>query len=666
MIFLEASMSTGEKKHFGYLLHWLSLGAAFLFASLTLFGKYRFSFHSDGAIKTVLARLAFDEGRLIPHNWIYANGDLLFVGPQTFSIISFPWLGLGYLSNALSDWIAYLYLLLMVYGSCRIVAPERRRAAIVATVLAAGCLSALNFEFTVGQGAYSMYTGLALGLFCLVSRQNVPLSPKGKVVLMILAAVAAGLVCVSNSTRGGVTVIAPLMVGWFTSMLVSPTRTLRDRIGSLGNPIIYSVIFGAIVGAILYLYWLLPSAFNYDAAARVGFASRDEMWLHLTSLPSAWFNYFLVGEAWSSLSPMLRLLQSLAWMIAGALLLAPLWVVCTPRRHGIALVTLSWIVLASFGISFGALVVAESLFHGMVDIRYATFAIYGSVCIIAILADRLGDQHPTGATVLLIAISFVAVATIAAWRPVWSPDRQSFGERMALIRSLKDHGVGTVLATYWHSHVLTVLSSGEVDAYPIGVDNILHPFAHHVPREIFYGTAGNRQAVVLSDDEVTSSTWTTVKGQLGDPAHRFRSGPFDVWVYERDITKLVLGVGHEADTAIPADQLGVRLSQPTFPACKSAEPCKFTVEATNTGKRVLATAGAMPLRFGIQSVDSEGRVVDQDLGRVDFPLPIDPMKSEQIDVSLPPLSNPKAVGYHICLIQEFVAWHCDRTGSSSN
>lgn len=654
-------MPPAKKKYFEYLLQWLCLGAAFLFVSLTLFGKYRFSFHSDGAIKTVLARLAFDEGRLIPHNWIYANGDLLFVGPQAFSIISFPWLGLSYFSNAFSDWIAYLYLLLMVYGSCRVIVPERRRAAIVATVLAAGCLSALNFEFIVGQGAYSMYTGLALGLFCLASRQNAPLLPKGKVSLMILAAAAAGLVCASNSTRGGVTVIAPLVVGWFVSLLISPAPTLRDRIRSLGNPVIFSVIFGAVAGAMLYLYWLLPSTFNYNAAARVGVASRSDMWLHLISLPSAWFNYFLVGEAWSSLSPMLRLLQGLAWVIAGALLLAPLWVVCTPRRHGIALVTLSWIVLASFGISFGALVVAESLFHGMVDIRYATFAIYGSVCIIAILADRLGDQHPTGATVLLLAISFVAVATIAAWRPVWSPDRQSFGERMALISSLRDHGVGTILATYWHSHVLTVLSSGDVDAYPVGIDNILHPFAHHVPREIFYGTAGKKQAVVLSDNEVTSSTWTTVEGQLGEPVDKFRSGPFEAWVYDRDITKLVLGIGVEADVAIPAEQLMVRLSQTDFPGCRSADSCKYWVEATNTGTRVLATAGGMPLRFGIQGIDNKGRVVAQDLGRVDFPSPIDPESSERINVSLPPLSDPAVAGYRICLMQEFVAWHCDRT-----
>ncbi|MFI5071360.1 MAG: hypothetical protein ACHP8A_10775 [Terriglobales bacterium] len=659
-------MPAAEKKYFKYLLLWLCLGAAFLYASFTLFGKYRFSFHSDGAIKSVLTRLAFDEGRLIPHNWVYANGDLLFVGPQAFSTIIFPWLGLDYLSNAISDWLAYLYLLLMVYGSCRVIAPERRRAAITATVLAAGCLSALNFEFVVGQGAYSMYTGLALGLFCLASRQGKSSSSKGKVVLMILAAAAACLVCISNSTRGGVTVIVPLLVGWFVSRLISFAPTLRDRIRSLGNPGRYRVICGAAAGAMLYLYWLLPNAFNYDAAARVGVASRSDMWLHVTSLPNAWFDYFLVGEAWGSLSPMLRLLQGLAWAIAGALLLAPCWVVCTPRRHGIALVTLSWIVLVSYGVSFGALVVAESLFHGMVDIRYATFAIYGSVCIIAILADCLGDRYPTSASALLLAMSFIAVATMAAWRPVWSPDQQNFGERMTLIRSLKGQGVGTVLATYWHSHVLTVLSSGEVDAYPVGVDSVMHPFPHHLPRKIFYGTAGNKQAVVLSDDETKPSTWATVEGQLGEPAYKFRSGPFEVWVYERDITKLVLGVGFEADTAIPADQLMVRLSRTNFPRCKSAESCKFTVEATNTGKRILATAGAMPLRFGIQGINSAGGVVDQDLGRVDFPLPLDPMRSEQIDLSLPPLSNPKAVGYRICLIQEFAAWHCDRTRDSSN
>jgi len=659
-------MLIAEKKNFGYLLLWLCLGMAFLYVSHVLFNEYRFSFHSDGAIKTVLARLALDEGRLIPHNWIYANGDLLFVGPQVFSIIIFPWFGVSYLSNAISDWLTYLYLLLMVYGTCRVIAPEYRRAAIVVTVLAAGGLSALNFEFVIGQGAYSMYAGLALGLFGLASRSRETIAWKSNAASVVLAAGAAGLVCASNSTRGEVTVIAPLLAGWFISMLISPAPTLRDRVKRLKNPVVYGVIAGSTVGTALYLYWLLPGVFNYDAAARVGFATRAEMWQHLISLPSAWFDYFLVGEPWRLLSVSLRLLQCLVWALAVALLLAPLWVAFRPGRYGIALVTLSWIVLASYGISFGALIVASQLFHGMVDIRYAIFAIYGAMCIVVILADRLAHRYPIGAKLLLLTISLVSVLTIAAWRPIWSPDKQTYGERMALIGALRNQSVGTILTTYWHSHVLTVLSDGEVDSYPIGIDDEIHPFPHHLPRKIFYGSAGNKQAIVLSDNEVKAGTWAVVQRELGAPAEKFRSGPFEAWIYDRNITKLVLGVGVEADAPIPADQLMVRLSRKEFPSCKSTVPCQFEVKATNTGKRALATAGGMPLRFGIQGINSEGQVVDQDLGRVDFPLPLNPARTEEINVSLPPLSNPAAVGYRLCLIQEFVAWHCDRTMGSSN
>lgn len=643
---------------------WLCLAAAFFCVSLELFQHYKFSFHSDAAIKSVLARLAVYDGRLLPHNWVFANGDLFLASPFIFSIIIFPWLGISYFANVLASWLAYLYLSLVVYGTCRLIAPTSHRAAIAAAALTAGGLSAANFEFTIAQGAYSIIVAFAL---CLSALASTPLTTKGwkKYVTLILTFVLAVMVCAGNSVRGNVTVMMPLLAGWLVSMLATSAPTMRERIGRLSNPIIFSMILGLVVGNVLYKFWLLPTAFNYDAAARISVATKSEMWGHLLDLPQAWLGYFQILGSWESLNFPLRLMQCLIWLIASASILAPMWVISTPRRHEQPLITLSWIVLASFSVCFLALIVSSVLFTGSIEIRYATFPIYGSIIIVAILVDQFAKIHSSSGKVLLLLFGLAPVFTSLLWymgRGVNVADSSgiSYTQRMSLIRNLEANGVGTVLTTYWNSHVLTVLSNGEVDGYPVGLDP-LYPFAHHMPRHIFYGNAGSRQAVAFTSNEADPQVWTAIEYQLGTPLKKVVDGPFNIWIYDNDIAQAVLETGHEVDAIIPKDQLEIQISTTDFAACISHAPCQAWVTVTNTGKHALASVGSLPLRLGIHGVDSNGNIVIQDAGRADFPGIIKPGGTKRVRVVLAPMSDPRATSYQVCLLQEQVAWLCDHT-----
>lgn len=643
---------------------WSCLAVAFFCVSADLFQHYKFTFHSDAAIKSVLARLAVYDGRLLPHNWIFANGDLFLASPYIFSIIIYPWLGISYFANVLASWLAYVYLSFVVYGTCRLIAPTQRRAAVVATVLTVGGLSAANLEFTIAQGGYSIIVALAL---CLSALASTRLTTKGwkKYVTLVLTFVVAVMVCAGNSLRGNVTVMMPVLAGWLASMLATSAPNMRERIGRLYDPTIFSMILGLVVGNVLYKYWLFPSVLDYEAAARIAIATKSEMWRHLVDLPQAWFGYFLIWGSWESLNFPLRLLQCLTWLIASASILAPIWVISTPRRHEQPLITLSWIVLAGYGVSFSALIVSSVLFTGSIEIRYATFPIYGSIIIIAILVDRFAKSYPGGGRALLLVLGLAPVLTSLLWHMendinIADSSGINYKQRMSLIRNLEANGVGTVLTTYWNSHVLTVLSNGDVDGYPVGV-NPLYPFAHHMPRHIFYGSAGPRQAVAFTSDEVDPQVWTAIEYQLGTPVKKVVDGPFNIWIYDRDIAQAVLETGHEVDAVVPKDQLGIRISKANFAACLSRAPCQAWVTVTNTGKHALASVGSLPLRLGIHGVDSSGNIVIQDQGRADFPGIIEPGGTARVRLLFPPMSDPRATSYQVCLLQEQVAWLCDHT-----
>ena len=651
------------------LLLWTCLGAALLFVTLVLFNQYKFAFHSDDAVKTVLSRIALSDGSLVSNKWVYANGDLFLISSYIFSVIIYPFFGVSYFSNALSSFISYIFLLFSVYGCCRAIAPDRPRAAIIATALAAGGISAANFEFVIGQGAYSMYAGLTLCLYAIASH---PITPDGalkKANILLLTFTAAGLVCISNLTRGDIIIILPILAGWFASMLIQQSSTMRERCVRLLSPSIYAIIAGAILGSLLYKYWLLPTVLNFNAAAKISIASIPEILQHALKLPSAWFEYFQLWGAWQSISILLRLLQCFAWLIAIGFLLTPIWTIFNSKRHPLPLVTLSWITLAGYCVSFAAMVVSTNLFSSSLDIRYATFPVYGSICIIAIVMDGYAMKHPRIGKTLLLALGLVAVLTAAVWRMEHNPEKSdqsdaSYTARMALIKALETDNVGTILATYWNSHVLTVLSDGKVDSYPVSIDTTLHPFPHHMPRRIFYGTAGVKQAVVLAGAESSPHAWQAVAYQLGAPYERLTVGPYTVWIYNRNITEAVLETGNEIDFPVPKDLLEVDLSKTVLPPCTSTTKCTATIDVTNLGHHVLASVGFLPLRLGLHGINKKGAVILQDAGRVDFPTVIEPGSTERVTLTWPASPDPRVTAYQICLLQEGVTWLCENTHRS--
>lgn len=640
--------------------------------SATLHNQYRYAFHSDDAIKTVLSRLALFDGSLVPKNWVYANGDTFLLSPYIFSVLIYPILGISYLSNAVASWLAYLCLTLAVYFATKKIAAGRSRAALVSTIISAAGISAANFEFVIAQGAYSMYAAIAVCIYALATPTQLPTSwnNKSATTLLLCGFLAALWASISNPTRGVVTITLPVMIGWAAFVLFSVRNSDRRALCMSHYKIIASIFAGSITGYLIYKYGIYPKILNFDAAARVGIAPKQEIIEHLQKMPSAWFEYFQLWGNWRSLSPPIRALQAFVWLIAFALVFLPLYTILSFKRHSQSLTCLAWLILASYAISFSAMVISPTLFSSALDMRYATFPMYGAVCMLGIYIDEFASRHGTYGKVMLASVALVGISSAQLWRNEYKPDAVSSGgvsytEHASLIRLLKANNVGTILTTYWHSHVLTVLSNGAVDAYPVGITTRLTPFAHHMPRHIFYGPAGNRQAVVLNGPDSNTDTWNTVEHQLGVPYERISTGPFTVWIYNKDITEAVLQTDSEIDAAIPSGQLEISLSEINVAACRSDNGCLYQIDAVNIGHHVLSSVGSRPMRLGIHGVNSSGDIIVQDAGRADFPLALKPGDSAHIDLKLPKSSDPRVSGYRLCLLQEGVNWLCDHTQSQS-
>jgi hypothetical protein len=635
--------------------------AIVIMVSMTLFDDYRYTFHSDGALKTILARQAWAEGRIVPREWVYANGDLFFIGPQVFSELLYPATGLTYLNNALADWFAYISLVLAAVFAGKAVLGHWRGAWLGAALVASG-LCAASFEFTVAQGAYSMWA--ALSLFLSAAAAVAARSPRksDRQSWKLLASVATlsllGAAC--NPTRGIISIVVPIALGWFVYSLLRGEGSLRDRLRGTLHPIMIAVLGGAILGLLVNRYAIMPHIHNFNAAARLGLSSPAEMWKHVTMLPYAWFDYLRIGVDWTMLTPWRRLVQACLWVLAVAMAASPVAIVLRAKRYDSGVVAFAWATIAMYGVAIAALVVAPSLFLGTGELRYLTFAMMNSL--VTVVAVLLPSAVPgSGRRTLATVTALFAVALSAQWSIERSMDGKGLGgsyrDRLALTALLEREHIGAFASTYWYSHVITVLSGGSVEGYPVSIAPRFGPFAHHMPRYLHQGTSGPRQAVVLDASEATPAALARIESALGKPANRYSDAGFVVLAYDTDILSAVIKGLSGFDLPLDAKGLNVGIWPATIAPCAG---CDVRVKVANHGAQMLTSGGSLPLVIGAFAEDASGHRLPAE-GRGYFQGVVPTGGATDVDVQIPTSLPPGTAKIRICLVQETVAWRCEQT-----
>lgn len=649
------------RSHVAIIFYVACVLAAVALVSVTLFGEYRYTFHSDGALKTVLAREAWVEGHVVPREWVYANGDLFFMGPQIFSELLYPATGLTYINNALANWLAYLSLLLATVAAGKVVLGHWR-GAWLATALVASGLCAASFEFTVAQGAYSIWAAASLILSAAIAVAARSLGGTSRLRWKLLAGTAAlsllGAMC--NPTRGVVSIVMPIAAGWFAYGLLRSQGSLRDRLRGTMHPIVVAILGGAIAGLLVNRYAIMPHIHNFNAAARLGLSTPAEMWKHVSMLPHAWFDYLRVGADWTNLTPWRRLLQACLWLLAVAMAASPVVIVLRASRYESGVVAFAWATVAMYGVAIAALVVAPSLFLGTGELRYLTFAMMNSL--VMVVAVLLPTSAPaTGRRTVAAATALFAVALSSQWSVERSMDAKSLGgsyrDRLALTALLEREHIGAFASTYWYSHVITVLSGGAVEGYPVSFSPSLGPFAHHMPRYVHQGTSGSRQAVVLDDSEATPETLERIESTLGKPASHYSEAGFVVLAYDTDILTVAIKGLSGFDLPVDANGLDVGIWPATIAPCVG---CEVRVRVANRGTQMLSSGGSLPLVIGAFAEDVSGHRLPAE-GRGYFQGTVQPGGSANVVVRVPANLPAGTARIRICLVQEAVAWRCEQT-----
>jgi hypothetical protein len=133
------------------------LGINILLLAFYLVIDYQLVYHSDSAVKNLLAQEIYDTGQYFPRDWNYVNGDLWVLYTQTFIIPLLPLFHNGYLAHAASDLVSAA---LILYGSWLLTGllEQSRLSRLTGMLVISAGMSLIMAEHIFGQAAYgSMY-----------------------------------------------------------------------------------------------------------------------------------------------------------------------------------------------------------------------------------------------------------------------------------------------------------------------------------------------------------------------------------------------------------------------------------------------------------------------------------------------------------------------------
>lgn len=118
---------------------------------------YQLVFHSDAAVKNLLAQEMVDTGRYFPQDWNYANGDLWVFYKHTMIAPLLYWMPNGYLVALIADLITAA---LILYGTWLLTGllEQTRLARLLSMAVISAGMSPIMAEHVYGQAAYgTMY-----------------------------------------------------------------------------------------------------------------------------------------------------------------------------------------------------------------------------------------------------------------------------------------------------------------------------------------------------------------------------------------------------------------------------------------------------------------------------------------------------------------------------
>ena len=510
---------------------WLPLlfGINILLLLFYLAFDYQLVYHSDAAVKNMLAQEIVDTGRYFPRDWNYVNGDLWVFYTHTFIVPLLRFLPNGYLVALISDLITAA---LILYGTWLLTGllEQSRLARLLGMLVVSSGMSLIMAEHIYGQAAYgSMYY---MACFLLYAYWQLSQARGGRTALWGAAtALLVILVFWANPQRALLFYGLPLMTAAVVQQALE-TRAARAerRRAQWRHAAMLGLVLAATVAGILINKATLRQVHTTAGLTLINWLNFNGMLDNLKAVTGGVLSLFdgipRGGSKVASLGGVYAALRMLGALTLMAMLPWALYKALQARRSSRQLV----VVFAAVSISANLFVMLTTSLADMgapeASVRYLVPSLLYMLLILAgVLVDRPALAPLTRSAGLAALALLATSAPTSLLYPynefthlkvrnlmIQTPDQQ-------VINFLRDQGLHYGYATFWNASKLTVLSNSDVKVRPIMLEQGLPQPSRGLSSNRWYAPAAWRGEtfLMLREEELPQLDQTVMNEIAGQP-----------------------------------------------------------------------------------------------------------------------------------------------------
>lgn len=536
-----------------------------------LFKGYLPEFHTDSAVKNLLAAEVIRESSYFPDDWNYVNGDLWVVFGQAFIIPLLPFLTNNYTLHAVSGLISALIVLSSLWFASSMVIRSRWLRFVVVTTFAGG-VSVVIAENLYGQVSYGNVLYLAAFTLYFGWRWLEATATRGRVGWAIAFLMLSLLTFWGNPQRAAAYDAAPMLVAT-AAWAVGRGDVLVWRPGArrwVPSPDAWRAIWlcamllcAAVVGMLLHSF-AMAHVNNAEGAGAARWLAFEGFARNVVNTLHGMLGIFggIPPQDQRVISPSgiyygVRLFGILTLLAVMPFAISRFLKDARPSARMFAAFVGSGLCLFVF---LQITTNTPDMTDPITSARYMLPSLVLAVVVVAAYAEVNGPTRPAGlaAWMALLVLLSSLISPLNPFSRLYRSYSPSIQQQLAA--DLRANGLQYGYATYWNSGVVTVLSGGEVSVRQVLLKDGM-PFPHrHLASNHWYRPNAWKGPTFLAlrQEELKDVDRKALFAYTGNPEKELRLGDFTVWVFPNNISAKMPGWdkkrSSDPDPFIPIDE----------------------------------------------------------------------------------------------------------------
>ncbi|MCB2184495.1 MAG: hypothetical protein KQH63_20930 [Desulfobulbaceae bacterium] len=660
----------------GYAWQFLSLLLGFICIGATLyyiFITYRYYFHSDSAIKNLLAQEILQTGQLFPKTWYYGNGDIWGLYSHILILPLLLFFNNGYFVHAASSAI-FVLLLLCALTFFTYSLRKNFNVLLLFIIIFFSGFSPWMAENLFGQVAYgyawgTLFSFIIWALLAVSLNSPTNVKPHAGLFFIFVIITCSGL-------RFVVDIYMPLVA---SLLIISCLQYFNEKIQVVNQKTLLCILLSCSIGCALGLlanHFLKQHVNFLNIANTIVLVDYERLVANFKLLflgylfssgvnlvpPSIYDMYTLYNSSVNSAAGVEALYRT---CLFGSVYFLPIFLMFRLFRlqspiliiinisYVVHLLLTSFLYLTSSGLAVN---VCTSRYFFLVQITAFVIALL----YLTELSEKYGKKilHFSLLALLPLVLFNLNFLVFDAYSSDSTGSHLKHNKKEEIARFLADNQLKFGYAGFWNAYSTQILSDSKVKINAVDFqDDIVLPYRVLASERWYQGNSYNGPSFLLMTEEEYEQVQDFLDTKLGSPANKYLFRNFIITAYSFNIADKLQKRWRDFALNEELDKKNrkVFIEGESQYTADEGDKILITAKVTNTGNRIISSTGTYPVNLGGHLLTKGGYTMNYDFLRIHFPYYLEPGQSVTVKKELH-FGAPGKFVIELDGVQEGVAW----------